>query len=57
MGRGRLGEVDRISPSADRQQDLQMPMPLFQEEQLLDAAIDVVSRVVPRITGIMLGEA
>lgn len=54
VARGRLREVGRIRPSADGQQDLEFPVPLLEQEQLLDAAVHIVSRIVPRIRRIML---
>lgn len=48
------GEVARISPTADRKKDFELSVSLFQEEELLDASVDIVSGVTPRIARIVL---
>ena len=50
----RTSEIGRISPSTNRQQNLQIPITLLQQEQLLDAAVDIVPLVIPRVGGIVL---
>lgn len=41
--RSRLGEVDRISPTPNGEESLELPVTLLEKEKLFDAAIDVVS--------------
>lgn len=50
----RLGELVPISPPADRQEGLHLPVLFLQQVKLLDAAVDIVARVVPRVTGVVL---
>lgn len=50
----RSGKVARVSPSPDRQKDLEVAVLLLQQEELLDTSIDIVSDIVPRITGEVL---
>lgn len=42
-----MGEVGGVGPAADGEEDLQVTVGLFEEEELLDAAVDVGAGVVP----------
>ena len=48
------GEVGGVGPSADGEDDFKMPMGLFEEEELLKAAIEVGARFGPRVRGVVL---
>lgn len=44
----------RVGPSTNGQEDLEIAVALLLQEQLLDAPVDVVSHIVPRVIGIVL---
>jgi hypothetical protein len=48
-----LGEIGRQGPTSDGEKDLELAVLLFEEEQLFDAAIYVVSGFIPGITRIV----
>ena len=50
----RLGKIGRVGPSTDRQQNLQLPILLFEQEQLLDASVDISADIVPGVRWVML---
>ena len=54
VGGGRDGEVGAVGPAADGEEDLEVAAALLQEEELLDAAVDVGARVVPAVGGVVL---
>lgn len=47
IGARRLGKVGRVGPATDGKQDLQLAVALLEQEQLLDASIDIGPDVVP----------
>lgn len=50
----RLGKIGRVGPSTDRQQNFQLSILLFEQEQLLDASVDISADVIPGVRGIVL---
>lgn len=55
-GRGgsRGGEVGGVGPATDGEEDLELAVSLLEEEELLDAAVDIGPRVVPGVGRIVL---
>ena len=47
---GRVG----VRPAADGEEHFEVAVALFQQEELLDAAVDVGAHVVPRVAGVVL---
>lgn len=54
--RGRLREVGGICPAANGEEGLEVPVPLLEEEELLDAAVHVCANVVPAVGWVVLFE-
>ncbi len=54
LGRGDGSKLGRVCPSSDREQRLHVPVLLLEEVQLLDAAVGIVSLIVPRVCGVVL---
>lgn len=50
----RASKVARVSPASNREEDLEIPVLLLQQEELLDASIHVVADIVPRVAGEVL---
>ena len=53
-GGGWEGEVGGVGPAADGEEDFEVAVALFEEEELLDAAVDVGAGVVPGVGGVVL---
>lgn len=51
-----LGEIGRQGPSSDGEKGLELAVLLLEEEQLFDAAVDVVSGFIPGISRIVFVE-
>lgn len=47
-------KVGRVGPSSDGEEGLELAVALLQEEELLNATIDVGARVVPGVGGVVL---
>jgi hypothetical protein len=56
LGCRHRGELGRVGPATDGQERLDMPVLFLKEVELLDAAIGVLARVVPRVCGVTLLE-
>jgi len=54
LGGGDGGELGRVGPPTDGEENLQVAVLLFEEVQLLDAAVNVVPNVIPRVRGVVL---
>jgi hypothetical protein len=52
--RGGLGKVGGVGPAANAQEHLHVAVPLFEEVELLDAAVHIVAGVIPRVSGVVL---
>ncbi len=50
----RASKVGRVRPAADGDQDFQLAMFLLQQEQLLDATVDIVASLIPRVISVVL---
>ena len=48
------GEIAGVSPAANGKEQLQISISLLQQVELLDAAVDVVAGVIPRISLVVL---
>lgn len=55
-GGGGLGEVGGVGPAADGEEGFKVAVLLFEEEELLDAAVDVGADVVPAVGGVVFFE-
>lgn len=53
IGTSRRRKVGRIGPPANRQEDLEVTVLLFQKIQLLDTTVDIVAGIRPGVTGVM----
>ena len=49
-----MGKVGRVGPSADGEEGLEVAVLLFEEIELLDAAVDVGADVVPAVGWVVL---
>ena len=49
-----LSEIGRVGPTANGEQDLQLPILLLEQKQLLNTAIDIGTDVIPGVCGVVL---
>jgi hypothetical protein len=51
---GRAGKVGGVGPASDTKEDLEGTVSFLEEEELFDASVGIVTRVIPRVGGVVL---